>query len=142
VAATVLALYLAVAVLVFGRGVLGSPSNTVIGDAGADKTFYMWSFVWWPHAIGHGRDPFDANVVWAPEGIDLAWFTAVPGASLLALPLTVPFGPVVAYNVLAGTAPAIAAFTAFLLARWVTGKFWPALLGGYLFASRLRGQDR
>jgi hypothetical protein len=105
----------------------------VVGDAGADKSIFMWSFVWWPHALAHLHDPFAANVVWAPHGIDLAWTTTVPGASLLALPLTLLAGPVVAYNVLAVAGPALAAWTAFLLARHIAGVFAPALIGGYVF---------
>src|SRR5712691_3921948 len=121
------------AVLFFGRGVLGAPSSKVVGDAGSDKTIFMWSFVWWPHALAHGHDPFHAGVVWAPGGLDLSWATTAPGASVLGLPVTLAFGPVVAYNTLALGALALAACTGFLLARWVTASFWPSLVGGYLF---------
>jgi len=73
------------------------------------------------------------HVVFAPAGYNLAWATGIPGPSLLAYPITRWFGPVVAYNVLWLLAPASAAGAAFLLCRHITGRFWPALLGGYVF---------
>jgi len=110
-----------------------APNHRVVGDLGADKTIFMWAFVWWPHALAHLHDPFHTAAVWAPHGIDLAWITAVPGAALPALPLTFTAGPVVAYNVLMLVAPAAAAFTAFLLCRALTGRLWPSLAGGWVF---------
>ncbi len=126
-------MYLGVSVLVFGRGVLGAPANTVVGDAGADKTIFMWAFTWFPHAIASGVDPLYTHLIWAPHGTDLSWVTAVPGAALLAWPVTAAFGPVVAYNVLILVAPAASACTAFLLVRWITGSYWASLVAGYLF---------
>jgi hypothetical protein len=128
-----LGFYCVLAIAFFARGVVHAPAHTVVGDAGPDKSIFMWSFVWWPHALAHLHDPLAANVVWAPHGIDLAWAATVPGGSLLALPFTLLAGPVVAYNVLAVAAPALAAWTAFLLARHVTSAFAPALIGGFVF---------
>ncbi|MBA3330927.1 MAG: hypothetical protein H0T39_08675 [Actinobacteria bacterium] len=128
-----LALYALLSVAIFGRGVLLSPHTHVVGDAGPDKTIAMWSLAWWPHALAAGRDPFDADVVWAPEGIDLAWVTSIPGASIAAWPLTALAGPVVSYNVLALAAPALSAWAAYALARELSGAPAPALLAGLLF---------
>jgi hypothetical protein len=128
-----LGIYGLFSVLVLGRGVILEPAEKVVGDTGADKTIYIWSLVWWPHALTEGMNPFHTDLVWAPEGADLTWVTAVPGAALLAWPVTALFGPLPAYNLLALAAPALAAWTAFLLAREVGARFWPALVGGYLF---------
>lgn len=117
----------------FGRGVILHPSAKVVGDTGADKTIYIWSLVWWPDALGGGRNPFHSDLVWVPEGVDLTWVTAVPGAALLVWPITALFGPLPAYNVLAMAAPALAGWIAFLLARELGARFWPAIVGGYLF---------
>jgi len=127
------AAYLGFAALVLGRGVLAAPGSTSLGDRGPDKAIFMWSLVWWPHALAHGFDPFIARVASAPEGLDLSWATAIPGPSILAFPLTWTLGPVVTYNILAILAPALAGWTAFLLARYLTKRFWPALVAGYLF---------
>jgi hypothetical protein len=43
------------------------------------------------------------------------------------------FGPVVSYNVLNLLCPLANAFSAFLLCRYVGKRFWPAILGGYIF---------
>jgi hypothetical protein len=125
--------YAAWSVVLFGRGVVAAPDARVVGDGGSDKTISMWALEWWPHALLHGRDPFSADVVWAPHGMDLAWIVGIPGAAYAAAPLTYLTSPVVAYNVLALLAPASAAWGAFLLARWVTAAPWPAFLCGLLF---------
>ena len=63
-----LAGYLIFSLVWLGRNVILHPRAHVLGDAGADKTIYMWSLSWWPWAIEHARDPFNANVIWAPHG--------------------------------------------------------------------------
>lgn len=125
--------YLAASVVLFGRGVVTHPGSTVVGDSGPDKTLYMWAFEWWPHALARLHDPLDVTVAWVPHGFDLGLGTAGGGLALIAWPLTAAFGPVVAYNVFALTAPALAATTAFLLARELTGRFAPSLVGGFVF---------
>jgi hypothetical protein len=125
--------YALFAIVWLGRGVVLHPATKVLGDTGPDKTIAMWSLLWWPHAIAHGHDPFNANVIWAPHGIDLAWVTAVPGASLLLTPITETAGPVVAYNVAALATLALSAWTAYLLARRLTGKVGPSLVAGFVF---------
>ena len=52
---------------------------------------------------------------------------------LVALPVILTLGPVAAFNLLMLLAPALAAWTAFLLCRYVTNSFWPSFAGGYLF---------
>jgi hypothetical protein len=135
-----LGLYLLASVLLFGIPVLGDMRHAYVGlgqpDLGTgftDPSVYMWSMVWWPHAIVHGMNPLVTHVVWAPQGVGLAWTTTIPGASILAWPVTAMFGPVAAFNAWMLLAPALAAWTAYLLFRHVTGAFWPSLVGGYLF---------
>jgi hypothetical protein len=67
------------------------------------------------------------------RGVNLAWTTSVPGLAFPFAPLTLVFGPVVAYNVAAVLMPALDAWTAFLLCRYLTRSWWPSLLGGYVF---------
>ncbi len=128
-----LVLYGVFAVVWIGRGVIFHPTTRVLGDADRDKTILMWSFLWWPHAIAHGHDPFVANVVWAPHGVDLSWVTSSPTLALALSPLTAAFGAVFAYNFAALAAPPLAAWTAFLLARRLTGNVPASLVGGFLF---------
>ena len=128
-----IAIYQGTSILFFGRSVIGDPSNRVVGDGGADKTLYLWSFVWWPRAVLHGANPLDVDVAWAPHGFDFGLGTAGGGLALAAAPLTSLAGPVTTYNALMLAAPALAATTAFVFAHHVTGKFAPSLLAGYIF---------
>jgi hypothetical protein len=48
--------------------------------------------------------------------------------------VTLLFGPVLSYNILNILCPLANAFSMFLLCRYVAKRFWPALLGGLIFA--------
>jgi hypothetical protein len=93
----------------------------------------MWSMIWWPYAIAHRINPFITKVIWAPAGCNLARATTMPGPSIIVYPLTRIFGPVVAHNVLWLTCIIAAAYSAFLLCRYICHCFWPAVVGGYIF---------
>ena len=105
----------------------------VVGSFGADQTSFAWSLAWWPHAIEHGLHPLLTNLVYAPDGWNLAWTSAIPGPSLLAWPLTATIGPVATYDALALAAPALAAWCTYLLCRELRTGTWPALAGGLVF---------
>jgi len=127
-------LYLVASVVLFGLPVLSDLGHTFIGPpAHPDPRFFFWALTWWPHALIHGQSPIWTHAVWAPEGYNLAWATGAPAPSLLASPITLTAGPVVAYNVLALLACPLSGLTAFVLCRRVTGAFWPSLAGGYIF---------
>ena len=49
--------YVAISFLYFGIRVLPDPSRELIGT-GADPQIFVWSFAWWPHALGNGESPF------------------------------------------------------------------------------------
>ena len=124
--------YVLVSFFYLGIPVISHPGRDVIGY-GHDPDLFVWMLAWWPHAILHGTNPFVAHAVWWPQGANLAWSTSIPGLALLAAPVTLLGGPVLAYNTLAVLLPALAAWTAFLLCRHVTHSFWPSVAGGYLF---------
>jgi hypothetical protein len=132
VSSVVLAGYVLVAFLYFGLPLLVKPGSQYVGQ-GSDPEVFIWAFAWWPHAILHGLNPFVSHAVWTPQGINLTWTTMVPGLALLFSPLTLVVGPVGAYNVAAVLMPALAAWTAFLLCRYLTGAVLPSLVGGYVF---------
>ena len=137
-----LVLYGAASFLMLGLAVARARGSWLIG-VGGDSEIFVWSFAWWPHAIGSGIDPLVTHAIWAPVGINLAWVTSVPGAALLFWPLTAAYGPVAAYNAAIVACPALAAFGAYLLARELCGRFWPSLAGGWVFgfSSYLLGQS-
>lgn len=127
-----LGVYALLAFLFFGLGPLIEPGQQYIGVFD-DPQIPIWSFAWWLHAIEHLENPFVTPYVWAPEGLNLAWVNTVPALSVVFAPLTALLGPVPSYDVAAVLLPALAAWTAFLLCRHLTARFWPALFGGYLF---------
>ena len=129
------ATYLLISVVLFGILVLPHLTRSYLGNGAdpGDPNAFFWFLNWWPHAIGHGMNPFITHAVYAPEGINLTTVTSVPAASLVAMPVTLTLGPVAAFNLLMLIAPVLAAWTAFLLCRYVTDSFWPSFAGGYLF---------
>jgi hypothetical protein len=126
------AAYCLVAFLFFGLPAVAHPGRTVIASE-TDPNIFIWSFAWWPHALLHGQNPIFTHAIWAPYGYDLSWATAIPGLAIVLAPVTLLAGPVVSYNVAAVLLPALAAWTAFLLCRYVTRRVLPSLFGGYLF---------
>jgi hypothetical protein len=129
----VLAGYIAIALLTIGRYAIAHLQTTCACVGYEDPPLAMWGLTWWPHAIAHGLNPFVSHYVWSPQGVNVAQGTFLPTAAGALAPLTVLFGPVLSYNVLAIGSPALAAFTAYLLCRRVTGRELPAIAGGYLF---------
>ena len=99
-----------------------------------DPTIYIWSLAWWPHALLHGLNPFVTNALFVPDRVDLARpFDAAPLAGIVAMPITLLFGPIVSYNLLMLASPMLAAFFAFFLCRYITRNFVSSLFGGYVF---------
>jgi hypothetical protein len=124
--------YSAISFAYFGWRLLPHPGRVVLGF-GHDREIYIWSFAWWPHAIGSWTNPFFTHVIYAPSGVNLAWTASTPGLALAFSPITLLFGPVAAFNVAAVLLPAFSAWTAYLLCRQLTGSIWASTVGGYLF---------
>jgi hypothetical protein len=124
--------YQALAIFFYGREMIFRLGRVHAGNR-RDPQIFIWCFEWWPHAIAHRLEAFHPRIIWAPEGVDLAWVTSVPLPSLIAAPLTERYGAVVSYNLFMLLMPALAALTAFVLVRRITASTWPAMLGGYLF---------
>lgn len=125
-----LLLYIALALVFFGRSV--NWSDYYFGYS-TDSVSFIWFLRWWPFALSHGLNPFICKYVWFPAGYNLTWATSVPLLSLVMWPVTVLGSPVLSYNILSMLAPSLAAWTAFLLARELTGNWVAALVGGFLF---------
>ncbi len=132
-AAWAFALYVALSVAFFGLPVAGDLGSTAIAADDIDASAYMWFFSWWPHALLNGLDPIRTEVIFVPDGYNLAWTTAMPGPSLVLAPVTLALGPLATWNTIMLLAPALGAWTAFLLCRDLTGVVTPSLVGGYIF---------
>jgi hypothetical protein len=127
-----LIIYVAISLLLVGWPVFTHPATLHVG-LGKDPSVMMWCMVWWPYALMHHLNPFVCKMVWAPTGFNLTWSTTIPAISLVLAPVTLAFGPVVSYNIAAVLAPAISAWAAFALCRWLTGNFVAAIVGGVLY---------
>jgi hypothetical protein len=136
------AAYCAISLAYFGSWIAAHPEGRTVGRS-TDANVFVWMFAWWPHAILHGENPIYTHAIWAPSGLDLAWTVSTPGLAYAFAPVTLLLGPVASYNVAAILMPALAAWTAFLLCRYLTKAMWPSLAGGYLFgfSSWMLGQQ-
>jgi hypothetical protein len=124
---------LVVCVLV-GPGVLVHPSSAAVGlNPASDFQVMTWSLEWWPWALGHGVDLLHTNLLWPPEGFSTLWMTTIPVPALLAAPLTLTAGPLVAYNALILLSVVLATGAAYLLCRELTDRLVPSVVGGLLF---------
>ncbi len=128
------AVYAAVSFAYFGARLVPHPGRLLVGHPEQDDAeIFVWSFAWFPHAIGSLTNPFVSHAVYAPTGVDLAWVTSVPGLAVLFSPLTLLAGPSAAFNVAAVLMPALSAWAAFLLCRYATRSTPASLVGGYLY---------
>jgi hypothetical protein len=125
-------IYLLVSFLFFGDRVVAHLGSRTIGIS-EDPPVSIWSLKWWPQSVLEGWNPLHIQVVYPPHGFDTAWMTAIPGPSLVLAPLTQTAGPIVAFNVLAFLIPALNGWAAFLLCRSLGARYWPSVIGGYLF---------
>ena len=128
--AVALIVYLIAALVLFGAPLFHSHQCICLGT---DEGIFIWAFAWWPHALLHGSNPFHSDIVYAPQGFNIALGALVPGAALIFYPVTAIAGPLFAYNLAMLLCPVLASFFAFLLCRRLTGQFWPSLFGGWCF---------
>ncbi|MCU4158604.1 YfhO family protein [Acidiphilium sp. AL] len=129
---TVLALffYLLISIMFFGSRL---PWTTHYIGGGNDPISFMWFLHWWPFAIAHGLNPFWTRYVWFPHGFDLAWATSVPTLAAIAAPFTILGNATLAFNVISVSAPGLAAWTTFLLARSIVKNTGAALVAGFIY---------
>lgn len=131
--------YACLSIAVFGHGVLGNLHGTVVGFGqspiayGRDQSAFVWFLAWTTHALAHLENPFLTREVFAPGGYNLAWSTSIIGPAILLSPLTASIGAIPTFNLLALSAPATSAWTAYLLCRELTVRRPPAFVGGLLF---------
>ena len=127
----VFGLYTAISLFCFARALPGHPGFYIGREA--DPPTYMWFLRWWRYAFDHGINPFLTDLLWAPRGFNLAWSAFIPLPAWVVIPIGRALGEAATYNVLCIVALPLAALSAFVLCRRVTGAFWPSILGGYIF---------
>lgn len=126
-------LYQALAFWIWVVPILPRFGTQHIGGGMQDSRYYRWALTWTPWALAHNVNPLHSDYVFAPGGVSLAWSAFIPGPALLTWPITAVFGSLASLNLLMAVAPALAAWAAYLVCHRLTHRFWPSLLGGYLF---------
>ena len=132
VAGAVALAYLAVGVLLWGEAwAHGATTHTLCGCG--DPSLFLWFFQWPATALAHGHNPLYSRALFHPGGINLLAQTSVLGVTIPLTPITWIWGPVASLNVASTVAPALSAFSCFMvLRRWV--KWTPArFIGGLLY---------
>ena len=109
-----------------------APASGLMGYSGDNfqHAWFLWQFA---HAVVKLRNPFYTDLIYYPSRVNLSWSTTDPLAGMLALPISLTLGPVVAYNVSLMLQLALAAFCARLLCLRVCGNEVAALIGGACF---------
>jgi len=114
---------------------LHGPSTVMICGGCGDNGQEVWFLASAAHAVAHGSDPLLTNWINFPWGANLMDNTAMPLAGIVGAPLTLLFGPVVAYSVLYTAAFAGSAAAAFFAIRryvsWIPAAFAGGLLYGF-----------
>jgi len=128
--------------------------GTHIPGGNVDEGAFLWNIWWMKHALlDLHANPLTTDMLFYPLGVNLTLYTLTPLNGLLALPLTLVAGPIVAVNVLTIAAFALsglamyllavdvlsnpsrqarlAAFIAGLLYAFASGRFLYAALGQY-----------
>lgn len=126
-----LAVYTLLAVWLFGHA-WASPTRTWVGNAG-DPPKFMWLLRWTPYALAHAMNPFFTHHINSGNGINLLWDTSIPLPSLVLTPVTLIFGPIVAFNVASTAAVALSAWCAYLCFRRYARSHVAAAIGGLLY---------
>jgi hypothetical protein len=100
---------------------LRSPGAALTGS-NPDAMQLTWFLAWTAHALTHGQALLFSHALNAPAGINLAWNTAMPLLGIVAAPITLRWGPVVAYNVLVCIAVAATAWAMYAAVLHFTGR--------------------
>ncbi len=116
--AVAVASYLALAVGVFWNVWAATPSAVMTCPC-TDAGRTAWYLAWTAHALSHGQAPWYSSALFHPRGFDTLVDTSVPALGVVAAPLTLALGPVVAMNMLSTVTPVAAA----LAMRWALGRF-------------------
>ena len=127
------ALYLALAFWVTSR-LWRNTGALALVNGGSDVHFFEWALVHATRIFTHGENPFFTPQLNAPDGVNLMANTGLLSLTVPLVPVTLLFGPAVAFTVmLTGGLTATAWAWYHVLSRHIVG-YWPAALAGGLFA--------
>jgi hypothetical protein len=108
-------------------------ANGSIFQPGTDPIAYIWFLKWWPYSISHGLNPFLTLDIWSPVGFSMLWANSIPTLAILMWPVTALASPELSWSILCLAAPALNAYTAYLLFRYLVKDWRASAIGGLLF---------
>ena len=107
------------------------PTGRELRDNKQDQIFFEWVLSHGARVLSHGDNPFFADQLNVPHGVNLMANTSILGAALPLAPVTLLFGPAVSVLVLLTLGPAGTATAWYLvLSREVARTRLAAVLGG------------
>lgn len=113
-------------------------STHIPGHPG-DAFEYLWKLqIFSDYLIDRRQSPAFLPELMYPEGLELALSEITPANSLLGLPLTRMFGPIVSFNTLNLLSYVLSGFFTYLLARRLGAQPLAAWVAGIIFAFALR----
>jgi hypothetical protein len=106
--------------------------GTIVGTTG-DPSLSIWALQWMPFALGHHLNPLMTGYLHYPTGVNLMWNSSILFPSLVLSPVTVLWGPIVAYNLLTLLSMWLSGWCAFLAVRRYARHWVSAAAGGLLY---------
>jgi hypothetical protein len=99
---------------------------------------YVWNLWWVAHQIIHLHNPWFTSYLAAPAGLQLGYHTLMPLLGVVAAPVTLAFGPSVAYNLLVMLLPGLACYAMYLAARlWLPTRVGAVAAGAFFGLSAM-----
>jgi hypothetical protein len=131
-------LYVAVAIVVFLPLVVNFVNANLTPYIGItqsrDRYHFMWNFWWVTQAISTHQNVLSTSMMFAPTGTSLALQTVDFVDAIIAAPVAYLFGYVAGFNFVIFMGIVLSGFTAFLLARHLTGSWIAGFGAGLIFA--------
>ena len=106
--------------------------------ASRDVAVYVWDMWWVAHQIIGLHNPWSTSYLAAPAGLQLGYHTLVPLLGAVMTPVTLAFGPSVAYNLLVIAVPGLACYAMYRVARlWLSTQTGAVAAGAFFGLSAM-----
>jgi len=113
---------------------LAAQMSTHAAGSGNDMWIYHWGNWWARKVLTEGGRLYWTPYMFYPQGVSLTWYAFSWLNTAIWLPLQAPIGALAAHNFTLLLIYLLSAFTAYLLAREVTGSHLAAFVAGLVFA--------
>ncbi len=107
--------------------------NTGVPGRQADARIFQWNNWWVRKALLNGLNPNYTDDIYYPSGVSLVGHNINWVSSTLAVPLSLAFGPTVAYNLTFLLTLWMSAFSMYLLVRYLVQRRDAAFVAGLVF---------